>query len=708
VVIAAVLLAATFLAGAGEATTGPQTEFAARAAALGAADAEGWLKLADFCEQHLLWTERKAALDKVVAFDPENKVARSRLDQAKYKEQWLPIDDAETREAKDKQAEGLVFFQSGWVPAADAQKRLDVLRARVPWSFTMALEGESLIMLSSEEFEFSRKLHCVLENTAKAYRRSHQDVWPLRPLDSKVKVFLFANRNEFKALAGNPPDDAAGGYNPLMGGGKGCLMISRTPKGTVDEMLITAVHELTHALDHRLCGILSMRVPGWIAEGRASYFGHSQLRRQIIPGAICIPPSPSMASMVPNLKNGLQNVPLASLVNLNMQQFNGPRALEHYALAWAWVHFLYHGDSGKYASGFAQFLKGVPAGKFSQADLETAVGQLADLEPRFKLYVENQILPSVEAQVAGSKTLAPELPKPAADAPKDANRENIGWDYARKQQTEHFTLYSGLSEDVTRKVGELSEKQYQAFSREYKEIVGKRTLEAPIVIYLFPGEDAWRRFLSQQFKVLAPRGAASAYNAAVKIGFYYPNHDDETMLLSTIVHENTHALIHQLAGMELNQLKEKPGVWLFEAWSMSMQAGLNKDLDVKPGSVHFPARQDPLLRRPLSDRIEHLAHSPGIPLDKLLDMPGSLFNRGGINTYAEAWAFFHFLRYGNDKYRDRFTAFLKKALTEEFGRTAFEQAVAPLDQVEPLWKAYREKLVRAKKKDEGAFSEYKL
>ena len=88
----------------------PAAEYAARLEKLGEKDVKGWLRLADFCEERLLFGQREEALRKAVAAEPDNAEAHKRLDEARFGKEWLPADEADSREIEEQQGKGLSFY----------------------------------------------------------------------------------------------------------------------------------------------------------------------------------------------------------------------------------------------------------------------------------------------------------------------------------------------------------------------------------------------------------------------------------------------------------------------------------------------------------------------------------------------------------------------------------------------------------------------
>ncbi len=385
------------LAGAAPRPADPATEYAARAEGLGDEDPQGWLELATFAEDHLLWNQRVEALRKVVTLAPDHAEAHQRLDEVRVGKAWLPADQAEAHEIAEGRAKGLVYYGSTWLSAKEAWKLRAVDRKAVGWDVETRVDTPHLRIYSARALGFTRKLAATLENESAAYQRFYGGIWKLDARPKPLKVYVFRDRHTYERIltaeTGQPPGDQVVGtydnlsqtlYTGVVKGEEGCI----------DWVTQTAVHEMFHAMDDLLAGVGivdGVTIPPWIAEGRAVHFCYAIAGRQVLPGKLN--PTPEDASP-DTLGKALASSRLSDLMGFDGTGFNGQHVQAHYALSWAWVYFLFHGEGGRHAAGFRAYLAGCP-GKSSVADFEKAVSPISKLDPAFKDYVKQVLLPAI-------------------------------------------------------------------------------------------------------------------------------------------------------------------------------------------------------------------------------------------------------------------------------------------------------------------------
>ena len=373
----------------------PLAEYASRAAKLEREKgAMGWLKLADFCEEHVLLDQRTECLHKAVAAEPDNAAAHRLLDEAKYLGQWMPMDEADAKEIEAKQDKGLVFYGLKWMETQEAGKLREKDREATGWPVEVRVDTPHTVIYSGWPLASTLRMAAMIENEVATYRRFYGETWKLAPVLKPLKVYLCPDRATYVQVSGKAvgsPPTGAGNYFF----GTKILYVDRCSNASVpldkqNERVPSGVvaHEALHALDDQLASV-GAQLPLWLKEGRAHHFYFGVSGRQVIPGAVRIPRTESVSTP---LLETLESLPVAGMMAENDQaKFDQ----KHYFLAWGWVHFLFHGDGGRHAAAFRTYLAG--KAKWSMADFEKTVGKIGSLEPAFKDYVKDTLVPLAKA-----------------------------------------------------------------------------------------------------------------------------------------------------------------------------------------------------------------------------------------------------------------------------------------------------------------------
>jgi hypothetical protein len=96
--------------------------------------------------------------------------------------------------------------------------------------------------------------------------------------------------------------------------------------------------------------------PMWLNEGIAEYFGEAVFTGDdYLTGIV-----PQWRLM--RVREELNNKTFASIdemMQLTAEQWNGKLSVANYDQGWAMVHFLIHGDGGKYRAAFGRFMQGI-------------------------------------------------------------------------------------------------------------------------------------------------------------------------------------------------------------------------------------------------------------------------------------------------------------------------------------------------------------
>ncbi len=383
----------------GASAPAPEADYAERAAKLeGKKDAKAWLKLADFAEEHLLWEKREEALRKALEQDPENAEAHERLDERKWNGEWLPAEEAEAKEAEEKQAKGLVLYGKGWVKAKEADKLREADRKEVGWPMELRLDTPHLRIYSAKPLPFTRRLAAILESEIGVYEKLYGKVLKLDPKPLILRVYVFEDRDTLDRICERNREliVLSPGVLAWYSSSKTqilCVMgdLAGPPERSVLQMAAT---EMNQAIDDLLAHVLVSLGEGgamWLIKGRAYHLGYSVHGRRILPGVTTLSADDGTLQV---LAEAIDGVALRNLMGLDQKAFEA-NGMQNARIAWAWVHFLFHGEGGKHAPGFRTYLQGIP-GKAATTHFEMAVGPLSDLEPAFKRYVKETLIPMME------------------------------------------------------------------------------------------------------------------------------------------------------------------------------------------------------------------------------------------------------------------------------------------------------------------------
>jgi hypothetical protein len=101
----------------------PLDDYRDRAAALDAADTEGWLELARWASVEGLRTQSRQAYERVLAVDPQNAEANRSLGRVELEGRWVS-------EEESYRARGYVEFEGQWMTPADREVILNERAAR--------------------------------------------------------------------------------------------------------------------------------------------------------------------------------------------------------------------------------------------------------------------------------------------------------------------------------------------------------------------------------------------------------------------------------------------------------------------------------------------------------------------------------------------------------------------------------------------------
>ena len=351
-----------------------------------------WIFLSRFCEKNLLFRQREEALHQALELSPNHERAHRQLGHVKVRKEWLTIDEAEVREAREKHAKGQEFYGKRWWSASHVDKLRAEDSKKLGWPVKYRVNTLHAVVYSSESLNVTRKVADLLENAIVAYMKFYRNTWKLEHQRSPFKMWLFAKRDTYaRAIAQSARILVRPGVVGLYVQRRRALFAtSDIPSLTEFTLFNVVVHEMVHGLDFQMARKFNRKeIPMWIIEGRAEHFGYSIVHRQVIPGALFLEKKNNRPYV---LKKCIDELDLRDVLERQREDFQTRDVQINYAVSWAFVHFLFHGEGGKYARHFKLFLSGLPRTS-SMHHFEKLVGKLSKLEPQFKKHVKEYILP---------------------------------------------------------------------------------------------------------------------------------------------------------------------------------------------------------------------------------------------------------------------------------------------------------------------------
>jgi len=362
-------------------------------------DAKPWIAAADFAYQNFLYDKFQEALEKVLTIEPNNTTARARLGYLRVGNEWVKAADADEKEITDNTAKGLVQYGRNWVKPEQAEAQRTAERKVLGWNFDFRVDSRLgfASVYTSGTIEDARKAAAMAETTGSAYWEFYKNVFNLK-MPPPLKVFLFKDRATFEDVIAKGTHS----QQPLGRSTIGLYSITTkvlyvrmdTGEAGADSYLATEAHEMVHALDDRIAGVFkgsgAYSNPAWMDEGRAEYLGtYSRHGMEVQPGSVNV----NARSAIPMImKDLIAEVQLKKLMGAQ----GGFMEAESYAVSFALNYYLLHGEGGKYTAAFRRFMALGP-GRWSLKDFELTVGKLDVIEPAYKKYVNETLIPLLQA-----------------------------------------------------------------------------------------------------------------------------------------------------------------------------------------------------------------------------------------------------------------------------------------------------------------------
>ena len=199
------------------------------------------------------------------------------------------------------------------------------------------------------------------------------------------------------------------------------LRLLATYKGdrTREDVLRTLYHEGFHQFMYRC---ISSKCPLWLNEGLAEYFAEATWNgRGFETGQV----PPERLKIIQEAIRHREYLPFSSLFALKQRSWlrtvhmNRSQASLQYCQAWSAVHFLIHGDQGRYFNRLMGYLKSINTGMDSDTAFKKHFGQdMAGFDHAWRNYVMN-LRPDAKHQCKRNMRLLLHLAQRAYDTPRD-------------------------------------------------------------------------------------------------------------------------------------------------------------------------------------------------------------------------------------------------------------------------------------------------
>ena len=188
---------------------------------------------------------------------------------------------------------------------------------------------------------------------------------------ARLPFYLFKDRDEYYEAGGLP--GSAGVFT-----GSALLAIAG------DQTSGRTWHVVQHEGFHQFAdAVIRGELPTWLNEGLAEYFGESLFTGDGFVSGV-IPPS-RMKRIQQQVRDN-QFKSIQQIMTLSHAEWNRVMTLANYDQAWSMVHFLAHGEGGRYQQPFVNFMKLIGRGTPWPNAWAQTFGSAAGFEQRWKEY----------------------------------------------------------------------------------------------------------------------------------------------------------------------------------------------------------------------------------------------------------------------------------------------------------------------------------
>ena len=189
---------------------------------------------------------------------------------------------------------------------------------------------------------------------------------------TKLPFYLFSNPRDYYAAGGMP--GSAGVFN-------GRQMMAIVGRETSDATWHIIQHEGFHQFVYAMIG---GDIPIWVNEGMAEYFGQSIYTGDgFVTGLI---PPDRLARLKQWIESGKVKS-INEMMTTSHELWNAGLSAVNYDQAWSMIHFLAHGDNGRYQDALNNFIKDVSRGmRYEQAWQKNFGAGTREFEKKWRQY----------------------------------------------------------------------------------------------------------------------------------------------------------------------------------------------------------------------------------------------------------------------------------------------------------------------------------
>jgi hypothetical protein len=189
-------------------------------------------------------------------------------------------------------------------------------------------------------------------------------------INQRMPFYLYANPEDYYATGA--PRQSAGYFD----GEKLVAMAGDFDARTWHVVQHEGFHQFAHF-------VIRGDLPMWVNEGMAEYFGEGLFTGDgFITGVI---PQWRLQRVRKTLAAG-KFKSVVDMMNLSQEQWNSELALVNYDQGWSMVHFLAHGENGRYQRAFGGFMTEIGKGRQWQQAWKESFGDTEGFEQRWRDY----------------------------------------------------------------------------------------------------------------------------------------------------------------------------------------------------------------------------------------------------------------------------------------------------------------------------------